>query len=241
MNGRGPRCAWERVAAFLDLEISAQQTEQMLAYAGLLIEGLKRQRLVGESSGEALIEKQFCDALFPLKLMGFMPGSMLDLGTGGGLPGIPLKICLPQMKLYLVDANRRKINFLQRVAAELNLDEVHFMPDRAERWGRHPRYRERFDYVVSRAVARASVLAELALPLVRRGGTLIMYKGKQGLPEMAAAAVSIDLCGGRLEHHWRYRLPTGEGRTLFSIRKERATPELYPRRTGKPAKSPLGS
>lgn len=230
----------EKTAAFLELDLGKRQKEQLLRYAALLLEGLPRQRLVGERRGAVLVEKHFCDSLYPLKLWEFPSGSLLDLGTGAGLPGIPLKICLPQIKLYLIDGNRRKINFLRRVAAELALEEIYLLPGRAEKWGRHPAYRERFDCVVARAVARAAVLAELALPLVKVGGSAVMYKGTQGPAEMEEAGAAIQLCGGRPAGQWRYRLPTGERRTLFVICKSKFTPAEYPRQEGKPAQKPLG-
>ncbi len=229
-----------RVAAKLGLVISDLQKEQLLRYVDLLLEGLDRQRLVGEKSGASLIEKHIYDSLYPLKLLRIPPGSLLDLGTGAGLPGIPLKISLPGLKLYLLDAKTQRINYLRRVAAELELREVYYLPGRAEMWGRDPGCRERFDCVVSRAVARAAVLAELALPLIKVGGCLLLYKGKQGTSEMEEAKVSINLCGGKEEKGWRYRLITGEERTLFLIKKIANTPVIYPRRNGVPARKPLG-
>lgn len=229
-----------RVAAELGLGISNLQKEQLLRYVDLLLEGLGRQRLVGEKSGVSLIEKHIYDSLYPLKLLRIPPGSLLDLGTGAGLPGIPLKISLPELKLYLLDAKTQRINYLRRVAAELELPEVYYLPGRAEVWGRKPGCRECFDCVVSRAVARAAVLAELALPLVKVGGSLLLYKGKQGVGEMEEAKNSISLCGGRQERSWRYRLITGEERTLFLIKKTDNTPVIYPRENGVPAKKPLG-
>ncbi len=231
----------DRVGEDLGLRINELQKIQLLHYIDLLLEGLDRQRLVGERSGASLIEKHLYDSLYPLKLGQISPGSLLDLGTGAGLPGIPLKISLPGLKLYLLDAKMRRINYLRRISAELGLKEVYYLPGRAEDWGRDPRCRERFDGVVSRAVARAAVLAELALPLARVGGCLLLYKGKQGADEIEEAEASINLCGGRQERSWRYRLPTGEERTLFFIRKVRATPSLYPRRSGIPSRKPLGT
>ncbi|HHW74661.1 MAG TPA: 16S rRNA (guanine(527)-N(7))-methyltransferase RsmG [Firmicutes bacterium] len=231
----------ENIAKMLDLKLNNEQKRQLLRYIALILEGLTRQRLVGETRGDILVEKHLFDCLYPLKLWRLTPPSLLDLGTGAGLPGIPLKICLPGTELYLLDAARRKINFLRRVAAELALQGTYFMPGRAERWGHHPRYREKFDCVVSRAVAGAAVLAELALPLVRVGGELLLYKGKGGPEEIEEAGASIRLCGGRLERCGRYRLPTGEERTLFAIKKIEATAAAYPRREGRAAKKPLGS
>lgn len=232
----------EQAIANLSIDVSKTQKCQLVRYVELLLDGTQKQRLVGEKDGGSLIEKQLVDTLYPLKLIRMPSGRfhLLDLGTGAGLPGIPLKICFPEIELTLMDANRRKINFNRRVAAELRLSGVHFLPGRAEKWGRHPGYRESFDCVVSRAVARAAVLAELALPLVKIGGAVVMYKGKQGRKEIEEAGSAIELCGGRLERSWRYQIPTGEERTLFKIAKEKETPLRYPRRIGKPAQQPLG-
>ncbi len=231
----------ETVIATLGLTVGNTQKDKLLIYIRLLLEGLITQRLVGERSGTALIEKHLYDSLYPLTLWQIPRGSLLDLGTGAGLPGIPLKICLPEQELYLLDANRRKINFLRRVAAELALQGVFFMPGRAEEWGRDHGCRERFGCVVSRAVARAAVLVELGLPLVKIGGYLLLYKGKYGYSEIEEAGIPLQLCGGRLENSWRYRLLTGEERTLYLIRKIFSTPIAYPRRAGKPVRKPLGN
>ncbi|HOA34644.1 MAG TPA: 16S rRNA (guanine(527)-N(7))-methyltransferase RsmG [Bacillota bacterium] len=230
-----------KVIAALGLIISGNQKEKLLNYIQLILEGLKKQRLVGERSGAALIEKHLYDSLYPLTTWQIPRGSLLDLGTGVGLPGIPMKICLPEQALYLLDANKKKINFLRKVALELALQEVFFLPGRAEEWGRDPGCREQFDCVVSRAVARAAVLVELGLPLVKMGGFLLLYKGKQGPSEIKEAGPALQLCGGRLEKSWHYRIPTGEERTLFLIKKIGPTPAAYPRRSGVPQRKPLGS
>jgi len=230
----------EGVIDALGLNLSGVQKMQLLSHVRLIQEGLNKQRLVGEG-GAALVEKHLYDSLYPLAVWQVPRGSLLDLGTGAGLPGIPLKICLPDRALYLLDAIRRKINFLRKVALELALQEVFFLPGRAEEWGRDPGCREQFDCVVSRAVAQAPVLAELGLPLVKVGGFLLLYKGRQGPAEIEEAAPALELCGGRLENSWRYQILTGEERTLFLIKKVGPTPALYPRRPGVPSRKPLGS
>ncbi len=172
----------DTVCTGLELALSNLQKEQLLHYIYLILEGLGKQRLVGEKSGFTLIAKHMFDSLYPLKCWKIPPGSLLDLGTGAGFPGIPLKICLPEHRLYLLDANRGKINFLRRVGLELHLKEVFYLPGRAEEWGRDTRYRECFDCVVSRAVAPAATLVELGLPLVRTGGVFCCTRvtGGQG-------------------------------------------------------------
>ncbi|MGB4682196.1 MAG: 16S rRNA (guanine(527)-N(7))-methyltransferase RsmG [Firmicutes bacterium] len=228
-----------KVMDALGLDLDGGQVQQLLSYVRLLQEGLKQQRLVGDESSSALIGKHLYDSLYPLTVWQMPPGRLLDLGTGAGLPGIPLKICLPGQELYLMDASQKKINFLRKVVRELALAKVFFLPGRAEDWGRDPGCREQFHCVVSRAVARAPILVELGLPLVQLGGFLLLYKGSRGPQEMEAAAPALQLCGGRLEKSWRYRLLTGEERTLFLVRKVSPTPEAYPRRAGLPSKRPL--
>lgn len=241
LSDRDLREQLRAVAAELGLEISELQEEQFLQYINLLHEGQKQQRLLGDRSEVLMITKHVFDSLYPLKWRLIPSGSMLDLGTGAGLPGIPLKILLPGQELYLLDARARKINFLRRVVAELKLQRVNFLTGRAEEWGRDPCYREKIDCVFSRAVAHASVLVELGLPLVKMGGALLLYKGKQGGVEIESAAKALQLCGGSVRKGGCYNLPTGEERTIYLIEKVSPTPEAYPRRAGRPSKKPLGN
>lgn len=231
----------EQVVNRLRLTLSLQQQDQLTAFVILLLEGTETQRLVGGKTGREIICKHIYDSLYPLTLIDLQNGDLLDLGTGAGLPGLPWKICVPRLPVYLMDSNQRKINFLRRAVRETGLKEVFFLAGRAEEWGREPDYRERFTSIVSRAVAVAATLAELALPLLKKGGDLIMLKGPRGYDEIAEAGEALSCCGGRVESHWSYRLPSGERRTLFIVRKIGETPLLYPRRTGKPSKKPLGS
>lgn len=225
----------------LSLEADSMQKELLLHFVVLVLQGLQTQRLVGDRQASDLIGKHIFDSLFPLTVLDLGTGELLDLGTGAGLPGIPLKIWLPHCPLFLMDANRRKLNFLRRATAAMKLREIYFLPGRAESWGRDLLYRERFAFVTCRAVSSAAVLAELALPLIKAGGSLILYKGAQGLREIEQAGEAIDACGGRVEKSWAYRLPSGEQRTLFVITKIKATPDSYPRPPGKPVKKPLGN
>jgi 16S rRNA (guanine527-N7)-methyltransferase len=229
----------EKVLEKMELKIAPLQQYQLIQYVQLIIDGLTRQRLVGTKNVSELICKHIPDCLYPMKLNLISPGKMLDLGTGAGLPGIPLKICLPGQMLYLMDSNRRKINFLQMVSEELGLEQVFFLPGRAEEWAREEEYRERFELVVSRAVADTAALAEMALPLTMVGGMVLLYKGPRGEVEIEDAAEALRLCGGKLKDLYRYRLPTGEERTLLCLSKIQKTPVQYPRRAGQPVKKPL--
>jgi len=155
------------------------------------------------------------------------------------LPGIPLAICLPECRVYLLEANQKKASFLDDTVHSLELKNVEVLRERAEYYGRDVACRERFNYVLSKAVAKAAVLAELALPLLLPGGKAVFYKGPRGEQEMLEAAKALTLCGGRLISQFGYALPTGESRTIFLVEKNAVTPAQYPRSVGKPGRRPL--
>ncbi len=224
----------------LGLALDEQKKELLLKYCSLLLNGLKKQRLTGENSIEDLINRQIYDCLFPIKRILFEKNSrIVDLGSGGGLPGIPLAICLPECKLFLIDASQKKTAFLEETAHSLGLENVIIVRERAEYCGRDAAYREKYDYVLSKAVAEAAVLAELALPLLLPGGKAVFYKGPRGEQEMSAAAKALTLCGGEVTNHYDYTLPAGEKRTIYLVEKVRLTPAQYPRTAGKPAHRPI--
>lgn len=224
----------------LELEASKLQKTQLLRYVDLLLEGLTKQRLTGENTAEVLIGKQLYDSLYPLTLIKFRTASkILDLGSGGGLPGIPLKIFLEDSFFYLLDANQRKIQFLRETTAALGLKNLFTLEGRAEKWGQSAEYRESFDYILIKAVSGMAVLAELGLPLLRLGGQLLLYKGPRGKEEASAAINAITKCGGKLENAWHYCLTSGESRSLYQLLKIAPSPPQYPRADGKPAHKPL--
>ncbi len=228
------------VLEVLKIEITPFQEEQLLLYVEMLMQGLEKQRLMGTRDEREIIIKHIYDSLYPLTVNRlFSEGNMLDLGTGAGLPGIPLKICLPQYPISLLDSNRRKINFLRDVVRELGLQQVQFLHGRAEDWGRDECCREGNRFIFSRAVAAASTLVELTLPLTKVGGSVLFFKGPRGPREIDEAAGALRLCGGVFKKSWGYILPTGEERTLILLQKVSKTPILYPRPDGKPAKRPL--
>lgn len=227
--------------ALIKLRLNVEQEHQLVRYLRLILEGLTRQRIIGTGSEDEIINKHLCDSLYPVILKLIKPGSMLDLGTGAGLPGIPIKICLPEQEIYLMDSNRRKISFLYRVSAELKLERTYCLLGRAEEWGRNKNYRERFMTVVSRAVAATAALAELSLPLTRVGGTAILFKGPQSETELRVATAAITICGGELGNIFHYKLPSGEERALICLNKVKSTPEPYPRSVGMPGKKPVAT
>lgn len=230
----------ETMLTDLDLEASKLQKTRLLHYVDLLLEGLTKQRLTGENTAEALIGKQLYDSLYILKLFKFRSASkILDLGSGGGLPGIPLKILVEDSYFYLMDANQRKIKFLRETKAALGLKNIFTLEGRAEKWGQSAEYRESFDYILIKAVSEMAVLAELGLPLLKLGGQLLLYKGPRGKEEASAAINAISKCGGRLGKIWHYCLPSGESRSLYQLLKIVPSPLQYPRADGKPAHKPL--
>lgn len=230
----------ENMLSDLQLMLETDSKEKLLMYTELIIEGLKRQRLTGEKTADKIINKQLYDSLYPLKLISLNEGSRnLDLGSGAGLPGIPIKICQPKIKMFLLDANQRKIKFLMSTAASLGLDSIDFLHGRAEEWAHNEDHREKYDCVFIKAVAVTTVLAELTLPFLKVGGQALLYKGPRGDREAEMAEKAIGLCGGNIEKVWSYNLPSGEKRFLYLLRKVMNSPSQYPRSTGKPARKPL--
>jgi 16S rRNA (guanine527-N7)-methyltransferase len=225
----------------LDLRLEPVAANNLKEYALMLEEGLQQQRLTGESTLEGIILKQFLVCLYPLKFLQIANYTkVLDLGTGGGLPGIPIKISFDNLQMTLLDSNQRKIAFLQRVIDQLNLKCCDLLSDRAEVIGRDEAHREQYNCVVSKAVAETAVLAELALPFLKLGGIALLYKGPRGAAEAERAKTAIDLCGGLISNVWTYTLYTGETRSLYAVEKVKPTPLKYPRSIGKPSKRPLG-
>ncbi len=223
----------------LSLPAKEEQVNELSLYADLLYEGLSKARLTGETSLKSIIEKQIFDSLYLCKLIRPCREKLIDLGTGGGLPGIPLKILMPDCYLILLDSNRKKTQFLEEAVIKLGLKKVEIINDRAEVVGHTPGMREQFDLLVSKAVAKMNVLLELSLPLIRPGGKAYLYKGPLGEEEAREAENVLEMLGGAISNQWNYTLPGGETRLIYEIIKIGSTPEIYPRRTGIPAKRPL--
>ncbi len=231
----------DELAGCLDLaEIDNLSKEQLTSYTCLLLEGLQKLSLTGEKNAEDIVWRQIYDSIYILKIIQLSPGTRaVDLGSGGGLPGLPLKICRPDLELFLMDSNRKKVGFLNEVIEKLGLQRAYTLCGRAEKYGQDSEHREKYDLVLSKAVADASTLAELALPLIRKGGRAVFYKGPRGKNEIKEAEQAIKICGGELSGQWTYSLMSGETRLLFEVRKTGSTPSKYPRRAGMPAKKPL--
>lgn len=225
----------------LGIHLSLRQITCFERYEQELLEWNARFNLTAIREPEAIRTKHFLDALTCiLAWRDNPPGSLIDVGTGAGFPGIPLKILQPSLNLALVESVGKKAEFCRHVAMTLGMERVEVVQARAEEVGQMPKYREHFDWAVARAVANLPILVEYLLPLVRVGGAVLAQKGESGLAEAHASEKSIRMLGGRLRQLIKIDLPgVAEERYLIVIDKVAATPPNYPRRVGIPSKKPL--
>jgi 16S rRNA (guanine527-N7)-methyltransferase len=225
----------------LGIRLSARQISAFQRYEAELLDWNARHNLTAIRDTEGIRTKHFLDSLTcMLAWRETPPNSLIDIGTGAGFPGIPLKIMQPALALTLVESVGKKAEFCRHVAATLGLDRVEVLQMRAEEVGLLPKHRERYDWAVARAVANLPILVEYLLPLVRVGGSILAQKGDSGPVETHAAEKAIRMLGGRLRQLVKVSLPgVAEDRYLVIIDKVAATPPNYPRRVGIPSKKPL--
>ena len=223
------------------ISLSSQQLSQFDTYYKLLVEWNEKMNLTAITDEEEVYLKHFYDSItasFYVDLNQEL--SLCDVGAGAGFPSIPLKICFPNLKVTIVDALNKRITFLQNLANELDLKNVHFVHDRAETFGKNADYREKFDLVTARAVARLSVLSELCLPLVKEGGMFVPMKAAAASEELEKGKKALQILGGKLEKVHSFSLPLEESeRNILIIKKIKSTPKKYPRKPGTPNKQPL--
>lgn len=229
-------------AALYQLHLTAGQRTALETYEQLLLDWNERINLTAIRDPEGIRVKHFLDS-FSCTLAwrgGSAPTSLIDVGTGAGFPGLPLKILYPDMRLTLVDSIGKKVDFCRCVVDTLALRGVECVQARAEELGRMNNHRERYEWAVARAVAAMPVLAEFLLPLTRLGGSMLAQKGTSGPAEAQTAEQPARLLGGRLRKVIPVQLPgVAEDRYLVVFDKVAATPSIYPRRTGVPGKTPL--
>lgn len=222
------------------IELTETQKEQFQTYYQLLVEWNEKMNLTSITEEHDVYLKHFYDSITPSFYYDFNGElSICDVGAGAGFPSIPLKIVFPELKVTIVDSLNKRIQFLNHLAAELGLQDVSFVHDRAESYGKGA-YRESYDIVTARAVARLTVLSELCLPLVKKGGQFIALKSSKGEEELQEANFAINILGGNVKETFSFELPEDAGeRQMIVIDKRRQTSKKYPRKPGTPNKSPL--
>lgn len=236
--------AVREVAAGFGLRLDQWQLSGLSHYLELLLEANQRFNLTSLQDSGAMQHRHLLESLALgafLDRRGLLGERtrILDLGSGGGLPGLPIRLTWPAVRLSLLDATAKKARFLDLACASLGLDDVTVLCGRAETLARDPELREQFDLVIARAVAALPALIELALPFLIEGGSLAAVKGSRAEEEISAAAVALSLCGGRLGAH--EPLPASQRLSVVLIDKVAPTPARYPRAPGRPATAPLGA
>lgn len=225
----------------IGINLNDKQLQSFTIYFRELQEWNKRFNLTAIEDEQEVIVKHFYDSLLGTQYSGWKGiGKLLDMGTGAGFPGVPLKIVNPEMQVTLVDSLQKRIGFLEHLIKTLDLTGISTVHSRAEDLGQDPRHREKYNYVVSRAVAKLPVLCEFCIPLVKAGGAFLAYKGPDGLEELNKAETALQILGGRKKEVLKRQLPLGGGeRIIIVLEKSKNTPPGFPRKAGTPAKEPL--
>lgn len=222
------------------LVLPVEQIDVLLSFAAVMLEENQVQNLTRITEPAAVVTRHLVDSLALLQWYRPRPqNKILDLGAGGGFPGFPLALTLPESSVTLVDSERKKVDFLVRAAANIGAANVTALHLRAEEAGQDLELREKQDLVVARSVANLPVLLEYTLPLVKVGGLFVAYKGEEVEGELAKAQTALELLKGRVEAVHAYTLSSGETHKLIFIKKSGVTPKKYPRKPGIPKKRPL--
>ena len=224
-----------------------------MKYYELLVEWNQVMNLTAITDFDEVLKKHFIDSLSLIKVYNVNSKmnseisselnssiSIIDVGTGAGFPGIPLKIAFPELKITLLDSLNKRINFLNTIIEELGLEDIETIHGRAEDFSKKGMLREKFDLCVSRAVANLSTLSEYCLPYVKVGGKFISYKSEKITEEIEIAKKAVSVLGGKIEDQVEFMIPNSDiYRNLVVINKNKKTPDKYPRKAGIPAKSPI--
>ncbi|MGF0034435.1 16S rRNA (guanine(527)-N(7))-methyltransferase RsmG [Bariatricus sp. SGI.154] len=225
----------------LGFQIDEKQREQFDTFYSMLVEWNKVMNLTGITEYEEVVMKHFVDSLSIVNVLDMnQVHTVIDIGTGAGFPGIPLKIAFPHLKVTLLDSLNKRIKFLNAVIEELGLEDIHTIHGRAEDYARQADYREKYDICVSRAVANLATLSEYCLPYIRLGGIFVSYKSGDIEEELGDSKKSISILGGKLDDVVKFQLPgTDISRSFVKISKVKEIGKKYPRKAGLPAKEPL--
>lgn len=231
----------QQKAKELNICLSNLQIEQFQIYYEMLIEKNKVMNLTAITEYEDVINKHFLDSILLGAVMDLNKDySVIDVGTGAGFPGIPLKIVYPQLQVTLLDSLNKRVTFLNEVIDALKLEGIKGIHARAEEAGRKPEYREAFDICVSRAVANLSTLSEYCLPLVKQSGYFISYKSAEIQEELQQSQKAVNILGGKIQNVKALSIPDTEVlRQFVIIEKTKHTPKAYPRKAGIASKNPL--
>ncbi|NBH26133.1 16S rRNA (guanine(527)-N(7))-methyltransferase RsmG [Lachnospiraceae bacterium] len=226
-----------------EIYLNEEQVRQFLNYYDLLKEWNSFMNLTAITEFHEVLKKHFVDSLSLVKAIPDLVEksySVIDVGTGAGFPGIPLKIVFPNLKVTLLDSLNKRIKFLNEAVRELKLEDVVLIHGRAEDFSKPEKKRESFDLCVSRAVANLSTLSEYCIPFVKKGGYFISYKSERLSEEFDSAKKAIQVLGGKYERQVEFNLPNSDiYRNLVVIKKEKSTPLKYPRKAGLPSKEPI--
>lgn len=229
----------------IGIHLEDKQVQQFLVYYELLTEWNKVMNLTAITDFKEVVQKHFVDSLSLIKAVdgSFLQKkgiSMIDIGTGAGFPGIPLKIVFPNLKVTLLDSLNKRIKFLNGVTGKLELRNITAIHGRAEDFAKQKEYREQFDLSVSRAVANLATLSEYSLPYVKKGGFFFSYKAEDIEEEIESSKNAIKILGGRIDEVIKFNLPDSDvKRAIVKIEKNNFTNKKYPRKAGIPSKEPL--